>query len=354
MEHLDWPGGRGIAGARAGTPRGMVVALELLGAFVLIVFGALVFTNAVEWLGNRLDLGAGAVGALLAAVGTALPESVIPVVALLSGGGEEKVEIAIGAIIGAPFMLATVAMLLVTASALAFRGRRDHGPRVVIEPAATRRDLVFFLALFPVGIALGAIGLPLGWRIAGAVVLVGGYAAYVRRTVRRTGGAEDDEEDLDALTFDPSKQDPPTNFQIAAQFVVSLAAIVGGAELFVSAIESIAESLGIPLLVLALVLAPLATELPEKANSVLWMRDGKDQLALGNITGAMTFQASIPVAFGLLATSWTLDRFAIAAACIGLAGAALSLWVIPRGGGLAPSAAWAALFTGFVVYVAFA
>src|SRR5688500_17697383 len=110
----------------------MTVALELLGAFVLIVFGALVFTNAVEWLGNRLDLGAGAVGALLAAVGTALPESVIPVVALLSGGGEEKVEIAIGAIIGAPFMLATVAMLLVTASAFVFRARRDHGQRVVI------------------------------------------------------------------------------------------------------------------------------------------------------------------------------------------------------------------------------
>src|SRR6185295_20375295 len=91
-------------------------ALPISAAFVLIVGGAIWFTNAVEWLGHRLDLAAGAVGATLAAVGTALPESVIPIVALLSGGGEESVDIAIGAIIGAPFLLGTLAMLLVVGS----------------------------------------------------------------------------------------------------------------------------------------------------------------------------------------------------------------------------------------------
>ena len=74
----------------------MTTALELLGAFVLIIGGAIGFTNAVEWLGQRMNLGEGAVGATLAAVGTALPESVIPIVALLSGGGEKAEEIAIG------------------------------------------------------------------------------------------------------------------------------------------------------------------------------------------------------------------------------------------------------------------
>jgi len=331
----------------------MLVALELLAAFVLIVAGALAFTNAVEWLGRRLDLGAGAVGALLAAVGTALPESVIPAVALLSGGGGEGTQIAIGAIIGAPFMLATIAMLLVTVSAFVFRGRREQGQRVVVEPAATRRDLGVFLALFSIAIALGAIGAPFGLRLAGALLLLAGYALYTRATIKNAGGSE--EEGLGPLLFDTSKEDPPNTPQIVLQFVLSLVAIVAGAELFVSGIESIAKSLGISVLVLALVLAPLATELPEKANSVLWMRDGKDVLALGNITGALAFQASIPVAFGLLATSWTLDRYAVAAGCVALAGAALSLWAMPRGrGGVAPGAAWAGLFAGFVAFVSLA
>ena len=59
------------------------------------------------------------------------------------------------------------------------------------------------------------------------------------------------------------------------------------------------------MLVLSLVLAPLATELPEKANSFFWVREGKDTLALGNITGAMVFQSLIPISFGLAFTTGT-------------------------------------------------
>ena len=243
-----------------------MVALELLAAFVLIVGGAIGFTNAVEWLGHRLDLGQGAVGALLAAVGTALPESVIPVVALIGGGGgKEAVEIAIGAIIGAPFVLGTLAMLVIAGSALAFRGRREQGAAVETHVSSTRRDLRTFLVFFPLGVLVGALDVPKGVHVGVAALLVAGYAAYAWRTARGGGSASEDDE-LEPLYFDKSKDVPPSTLQITLQFVVSLAAIVGGAELFVNAIESIAKSLGVAPLVLALVLAPLATELPEKAN----------------------------------------------------------------------------------------
>jgi cation:H+ antiporter len=329
-----------------------VTVLLLLAAFVLIVGGAIGFTNAVEWLGFRLGMGAGAVGALLAAVGTALPESILPLVAVLSGGGKEAQDIAIGAIIGAPFLLGTLAMLLIGASAAAFSSRRDQGQALRHDGPTARRDLCCFLALFPLGILLGALGAPLEARIAGAVVLVVAYVAYARVTARK-GGEEQGEEELQPLFFDASKEDPPSAWQSGAQFAVSLAAIVGGAELFVHGVEDIAHSLGVSTLVLALVLAPLATELPEKANSVLWVRVGKDSLALGNVTGAMVFQATIPVAFGMLATPWDLDRFAVAAACLGLAGGAVAVWALrDRRFGLVPSLAWGALFVAFVVFAA--
>jgi Ca2+/Na+ antiporter len=63
--------------------------------------------------------------------------------------------------------------------------------------------------------------------------------------------------------------------------------------------------LGVEPLIISLVLAPFATELPEKANSFFWMRDGKDSLALGNITGAMVFQSTLPVSIGLGFTAWS-------------------------------------------------
>src|SRR5215212_3800204 len=330
-----------------------MTALELLAAFVLVIGGAIGFTNAVEWLGHRLGLAEGAVGALLAAVGTALPESVIPIVALLSGGGSsESTQIAIGAIIGAPFLLGTLAMLLVVGSAHVFAGRREQGAEVTAERDAVRRDLHWFLVLFPPGLALGVIAAPDGVRYTAAALLLVGYGLYVRSTLQ-AGGDVEGEEDLSPLYFDTSRGDPPNTLQIVAQFIVSLVAIVGGAELFVKAVEHIADSAGISPLVLALVLAPLATEMPEKANSVLWVRRGKDELALGNITGAMSFQASIPVALGLVFTAWDLETQAVVAGLAGLVGAVLARWALPRRHvGVLPVAAWGALFVGFVAYAA--
>jgi len=325
-----------------------MTALLLAVSFALIVLGAMLFTNAVEWLGHRLDLGQSAVGSLLAAVGTALPESTIPIVAVLAGA--EGQEVAIGAIIGAPFMLATVAMVLVATTAVVFRKRRPSGAELDVDRSSVRRDLGFFFPSFAVGIALGHVdSKPVHY--AGAVVLLGVYALYVRRTVKG-GGETEGEEELKALRFDTSKDDPPTSFQIGAQLVVALALIIGGAELFVQEITKVAESVGVSALVLALIVAPLATELPEKLNSVIWMRKGKDMLAIGNVTGAMAFQSTIPVVLGLSLTDWKLDRFATAAGVLALAGGALALWRLERRSAGAPAAvAWAALFAALVVFV---
>lgn len=85
------------------------------------------------------------------------------------------------------------------------------------------------------------------------------------------------------------------------------------------------------------------------------MRQGKDVLAVGNITGAMAFQSTIPVALGLTLTDWELNRYALAAGIAGIAGAALALYALPRHRlGPLHAAVWGALFAGFVAFAAFA
>lgn len=78
-----------------------------------------------------------------------------------------------------------------------------------------------------------------------------------------------------------------------------------GAGLFVRYVQQVAVALGAPALILSLLIAPFATELPEKFNSILWVRSGKDTLAIGNITGAMVFQSCIPMSLGILFTNWS-------------------------------------------------
>lgn len=323
--------------------------LLLFVSFVLLLGGALLFTNAVEWAGHRLHLGSGAVGSILAAVATALPESIVPVVAIIVGG--QGGQIAIGAIIGAPFLLSTLAMALVGVAAAAFAGRREQGRELTLHPETTERDLVVYLVFFAIAVLLGVTG-PRWARIAAAVLFVLAYGVYVWLSVRG-GGEAAEEEELAGMFFDPSKHDPPANFQIVGQTVVALGAIVGGAHLFVTEIEHIAASFGISALVLALVIAPLASELPEKANSFVWVHSGKDALALGNITGAMVFQSMLPVAVGMAFTSWEFSPAAIIVSVAALIGGLLALVTLStsRRFPVPQLVGWGVLYVGAVVLI---
>jgi|SRR5215210_827907 len=319
-------------------------------SFAVILSGALLFTNAVEWAGHRLSLGEGAVGSLLAAVGTAMPETLIPIVAVV-GGGEGSEDVAIGAIVGAPFLLATIAMALVGFSALAYRNRREQGRRLAAHAETLERDLTFFVVFFALALAVGW-GMPLGLRIAAAVAFAAAYGVYVRVTL--TGGGETQpESSLKPLTIDPRNRDEPPTGLVVVQLLIGLGAMVGGAHLFVEELLHVAEDLGVEALVLSLVLAPLATELPEKANSFFWVREGKDALALGNITGAMVFQSTIPIAVGLLFTDWQLDRFAVASIVLGLLGGVVAYWALHRRQRYDAGAiiAWGALYAAFLLVV---
>jgi cation:H+ antiporter len=324
----------------------------LLASFAVILCGALLFTNAVEWIGHRLRLGEGAVGSLLAAVGTAMPETLIAIVALL-GTAEGGDQVAIGAIVGAPFLLATLAMGLVGLFAYLFRERREQGLELRAHKPTLERDLLFFLSFFALSLAL-AWGAPDALRIPVGIAVLLAYPLYIRRTLLSPGEVQS-HGTLDPLIFErrPERRMDPGLAFCVVQLLVGLGAMVGGAHLFVEELLSVAESLGVEAVVLALILAPLATELPEKVNSFFWVREGKDSLALGNITGAMVFQSTIPVGIGLIFTGWDLSGNAVISMVLGLAGGLLAYEVLHRRGrfGLPAVLTWFGLYTAFILVV---
>ncbi|HEY5708828.1 MAG TPA: sodium:calcium antiporter [Solirubrobacterales bacterium] len=325
----------------------------LVVSFAVILAGALLFTNAVEWIGHRLELGEGAVGSLLAAVGTAMPETLIAIVALI-GAAEGADQVAIGAIVGAPFLLGTLAMGLVGLFAYLYRRRREQGLELKAHRPTLERDLLFFLFFFAISLAL-AWGAPDALRIPVGIAVILAYPLYIARTLRG-GGEVQDHETLNPLVFErrPERSESPALALCVLQLLAGLGAMVGGAHLFVEELLHIAESLGVEAVVLALILAPLATELPEKVNSFFWVREGKDSLALGNITGAMVFQSTIPVGIGLIFTDWELSGNAALSVVLGLAGGLLAYEVLHRRGrfGLPAVVTWFVLYATFIIVVA--
>jgi len=97
---------------------------------------------------------------------------------------------------------------------------------------------------------------------------------------------------------------PTTLITIMIQLGSGLVLLVFGAKGFIVGVEGVSHLLGISALLLSLLIIPIATELPEKVNSILWIRRGKDTLAFGNITGAMVFQGTLLPAIGIMLTPW--------------------------------------------------
>jgi cation:H+ antiporter len=310
----------------------------LLVSLLTILLGAELFTNGIEWFGRKLGLAEGAVGSVLAAVGTALPETMIPIIAIVFLSGESSDEIGVGAILGAPFMLATLAMFVTGVAVLATRRRRGGSDRMRVDIGVLGHDIRFFVVAYAIAIAVAVVPSDLAavrWAV--AAMLIGIYAWYVKGHFE--ADADVDAADLAPLRFHRvdrhgRRRDPtvPRLRVVNLQVLFALSCIVAGAYAFIGAVEGVSSSLGVDEALLALIIAPIATELPEKFNSVIWVRQGKDTLAMGNITGAMVFQSTIPTVVAVLfaGSAWSVTSDSLLAfASAGIAFISVAAIFIP-------------------------
>ena len=290
----------------------MVNWLLLLIALGIILLGATVFTNGLEWFGKKMKLSDGAVGSIFAAVGTALPETLVPIVAIMFGTPEAGHKIGVGAIIGAPFMLGTLAFFISGLAVIWNRKKRDDYPIMRVDTVIIRRDIEYFLVLFSVAITATFLGGHPVIKTFIAMALFLTYGGYVLKTLRCENDACNviEESDLEPCYFAPKSHNPHMTI-IGLQVLSSLLLIVWGSYIFVEKVQIISVQMGISPFILAMIIAPIATELPEKFNSVIWIGKGKDTLAIGNVTGAMVFQGSIITAIGILMTDWQLNSAAL-------------------------------------------
>jgi cation:H+ antiporter len=284
--------------------------LQLAFMLVIILFASQLFTNALEHFSHKMGLSAGVTGSILAAVATALPETIIPILAIFAGGADKIAnhEIGVGAILGAPLMLSTLSIAIMALSVLKKRGIRG-----IISPEKSGfvRDINFFLlAFFLAWVALYIPPEIKNLRALISVSLIGVYIFYLYSTVKASkklvkeghGVIADESLYLSNIGLQDN------NFILGIQILLSLGLLVWGAHGFIAGIEHVAKALSVSVLVLSILIIPIATELPEKLNSIIWIRKHKDTLAFGNITGAMVFQGTLLPALGISFTSWQPNK----------------------------------------------
>jgi len=316
----------------------------LILALMVILISCEVFTNGIEWLGLRLGLAETATGSVLAAVGTAMPETIVPLIAIFLGTEAQGEEIGEGAILGAPFMLGTLAMFIGGIAVWYAWKKGRRGPSLVVRKDHAERDMKYFIAMYAVALCAGLLGLEESIdrtyiNYALAALLMGVYVFYLIKTLMDEQQEKEKDKTCNPLylcrVFGGHAGDGDLGFTIIVfQVIGALIGIIIGAKFFVDSVEGVSTSVGISSMVLAFLIAPVATELPEKFNSVIWYWRGKDTLGFGNITGAMVFQASFPVSVGLLFTEWRLEPINIASIVIAMVASAWMFFSIERKNGI--------------------
>ena len=328
----------------------LLTAILLLVAAATIYFACEFFVNGVEWLGRGFSVGSTATATILAAFGTALPESAITFVAVAFGKSDAQRELGVGAALGGPLVLATIAYATVGAT-LILSGRRLP-PSLQVREQFRRlsRDQSWFLAIFVVKLAVGLVAFAFKpWL---GIAFLAAYAVYFRKELSRDDSGEVEDE-LEPLIFARKASGPPPLALSMLQTGMALVVIFAASRLFVGQLDALGPALGIRPQLLALLLSPIATELPETMNAIIWVRQGKDRLALANISGAMMIQATVPTAFGLFFTPWLLERslilggavtaLAVAVMMVSFRRGLISRWL------LAAMALFYALFAGLLI-----
>ncbi|HUR52369.1 MAG TPA: sodium:calcium antiporter [Mycobacteriales bacterium] len=272
----------------------MLHVLLLLVAAGAIYLSCELFVNAVEHLGRLWKVGTLAVGTVLAAVGTALPESVVTAIAVTVG--HEK-DIGVGAAMGGPLALATIGY---AAIGLALLARRRGLPQVQARRLA--RDQAAFLAVFACKVGLGLVAF--AWKPWLGLLFLLGYGVYVVVELRAPHESGDELE-LEPLRL--TRTSTPSALPVLVQALATLVVVFVASQVFVAQLSWTGEQLGLAPAVVALLLSPVATELPEVMNALIWVRQGKTQLALANVSGSMMVQATVPSGFGILFTRWEFD-----------------------------------------------
>lgn len=305
----------------------LALALFCLSAAAIYVASDY-FVNGIEWFGRRLNLSATAVGSVLAAFGTALPESAVTFMAVVFGDSPAQKDVGVGAAMGGPLALSTLAYAVVGIAIFFNRKRlRRSSCELRVDHRHMSRDQATFLFIFAVKVGLGLIAFAFKpWL---GVLFLAAYGTYVWRELHGTRMPPEEEAPA-PLKIRPADAVPPLGWTVA-QTLLAVLVVALASHVFVGQLETIGNALDWSPQLVALILSPVATELPEIVNALIWVRQGKERLALANISGAMMIQATIPSALGIFFTPWLFDGSLIASGFITML-ATTFLWHLFRRG----------------------
>jgi len=265
----------------------------------IVFIAAMVFVNAIEYLGCTFQLGNSFIGAILSPLFTSLPEMIVFLVAVFFARVEEGEAIGIGTIFGQPFMASSLSYGLVSLAILVGFFLRRRGELVLEVDRSLIVPYVFVTILFPLTLLPSFIG----FHLAFGLLFLSTYVYYVYLMFKRKS-AETIEEVEEPYVC---RVVPHPIYGSIIQLIAAVLLLYKGSHDLVSSVDLLAREINISAMGLALIIVPAATAIPETTTALIWGYRGKDTLCIGSLVGEKILYSTFYPGVALLITSWELD-----------------------------------------------
>jgi cation:H+ antiporter len=323
----------------------MIELILLLLLSILTVFiSALLFVNAIEFLGSQYKIGGPFVGSILSPLFTSLPELIVLIVAVFGLGGAMGEAVGVGTIFGEPLMASSLSYGLVGILALVgyYLKKREHKTLQVNTSLAI--PFIFVTILFPLTLIPSLMASSIVRILFGIGFLIA-YFGYLIFMYRRKGLEQIENAKMPYICrIIPSK-----SIGGFVQLIVSVVVLYFGAREMVGVVNQLALGLGLSAMGLAIIVVPAATAVPETASALIWGFRGQDSLSIASLVGEKVLYTTLFPGIGLLLTTWVLDIHAYLSVLATTTISIVMLFLI-----LKKRIPWYALTFGFLFFIAYA
>lgn len=238
--------------------------LDILGIILgiyCVLRGADKLTDGAVSIAQRLNMAPIVIGLTVVALGTSMPELFVSLTSALQG----VTDIAVANVIGSNIF-----------NVLLIAGVSASVAPMMIMRTTVRRDIPVVIIASALLLACGLYGeITRGMGI-GFLLLMVAYTIYAIRTAKA-----DESEDVEQKGYSWIKA--------IALFVIGLALLIVGSNIFVTCATSVAETFGISDAIIGLTIVAGGTSLPELATSVVAARKGQSAIAMGNVLGSCVY-----------------------------------------------------------------
>ena len=261
----------------------MLNFIILLIGFILLIKGADLFVEGASSIARKLNIPAMIIGLTIVAMGTSAPEASVSITSSLAGQN----DMSIANVVGSNFFNILVVL-----------GASSLISTLPIDSSTIKKDMPFLIGI-SILILLFLSDLYLS-QVEGVLLLII-FTLFLYNLIKSSKSSS-----LEAFTLDDttisieSISDYDTSSDIITSedtsivktILISIVGIVGivfGGDLVVKSASDIASLFGMSDNLIGLTIVAVGTSLPEFVTSVMAVKKGENEIAIGNVVGSNIF-----------------------------------------------------------------